>query len=336
MMFCLKQRHLIRGIRLFSNSSGIFTVDNRSLVLPSKVPIHLEYDLHLPHDKHVEGHGNKGCLILLHGLFGSKQNYKSVGKHLCKKLDMPVYALDLRNHGDSLHCEPFDYMSMSKDVEFFMNEHNLEDITIVGHSMGAKVAMCVSLLDSKRENNAQKIKRMISVDNSPVCKPLGLNFNRNLQGMYELEISNSILKTDKKWRVKGMDFLKNYESDPKTRLFLIANFINRVTKYNFSNKDVNYEDEYAHFKIPVINMYLKDEISKIGEFPHKELENLKFMKSSLFLKGAKSDFITKDTLPKIDYYFPSYKLIEFNTDHWVISEQPVKFMETVETFIRLT
>lgn len=45
--------------------------------LPTKVPVHLEYDLHLPQDLPST---HQDPLVLLHGLFGSKQNYKSVGK----------------------------------------------------------------------------------------------------------------------------------------------------------------------------------------------------------------------------------------------------------------
>ncbi|GMM37480.1 putative hydrolase [Saccharomycopsis crataegensis] len=305
-------RHL--GRRLLSTRS-----------IPHKVPVHLEFDLHLPANSSPSSHNEP--LILLHGLFGSKQNYKTVGKHLSNKLNAPIYAVDLRNHGDSPHSLPFDYSAMSQDIKFFVEEQGLNDVTIIGHSMGAKVAMYSALMLPKY------IKRLVSVDNSPVSKPLGLNFSRDLEGMYHLEVSQSVLKTDKKWRDKGLKFLEKYEPDPKVRLFLISNYINKVSKFNYHDA---ISDQYAHFKIPVAQLHLQDGIQAIGDFPEHEISKRKFNGPSLFLKARNSDFITQDTVPMIYHYFPRTSMKTFPTGHWLISEQPQKFMETLISFIKST
>lgn len=98
----------------------------------------LAYNLHEPHEP-GQGHAP---LILLHGLFGSKQNNRTISKALARDLKTPVYALDLRNHGDSPHDPVHDYSAMANDVEEFIQQHNLRLPTLIGHSMSVPV-LCI-------------------------------------------------------------------------------------------------------------------------------------------------------------------------------------------------
>ncbi|TGL63044.1 alpha/beta fold hydrolase [Leptospira ognonensis] len=82
-------------------------------------------------------------LIILHGLFGSSKNWVSVSKFLSKYYN--VYSLDLRNHGDSPHSEVHSIESMSTDLEEFIQDHSLKDVSLLGHSMGGLVAMYFDL-----------------------------------------------------------------------------------------------------------------------------------------------------------------------------------------------
>ncbi|PFH54957.1 hypothetical protein XA68_11366 [Ophiocordyceps unilateralis] len=110
----------------------------------------LAYDLHEP----TNTSHNQPPIIFLHGLFGSKRNNQSICKVLSRDLNTRVYALDLRNHGDSFHHQDHDYSVMAEDVSTFINDHGLRDATVIGHSMGAKTAMTLALREPDLKNSA--------------------------------------------------------------------------------------------------------------------------------------------------------------------------------------
>ncbi|RUP23110.1 Alpha/Beta hydrolase protein [Jimgerdemannia flammicorona] len=74
-------------------------------------------------------------LVVMHGLFGSKQNWKSLAKTMASKLETDVFTLDLRNHGESPHHHTHNYESMANDVASFMSEHHLNEAIVMGHSI---------------------------------------------------------------------------------------------------------------------------------------------------------------------------------------------------------
>jgi pimeloyl-ACP methyl ester carboxylesterase len=96
-------------------------------------------------------------------------------------LNRPVYALDLRNHGDSPHSPQHDYLSLADDVAGFMAEHGLQNTTLIGHSMGAKTAMALALRDP------DLVDTLIAVDNAPVDAALKSEFGTYVQGMRKVE-----------------------------------------------------------------------------------------------------------------------------------------------------
>ena len=85
-------------------------------------------------------------LLILHGLFGSKQNWRfiilfvykltrSLSKSMSLRFGVDVYSLDLRNHGESPHSSTMSIESMSSDVSAFIKKHNLHKVNVIGHSM---------------------------------------------------------------------------------------------------------------------------------------------------------------------------------------------------------
>ena len=72
--------------------------------------------------------------MLIPGLFGSRQNWQSIGKALSSSLSRPVIALDTRNHGDSPHTLTHTYDDMCSDVEYLINEtFRFKSVDLVGH-----------------------------------------------------------------------------------------------------------------------------------------------------------------------------------------------------------
>lgn len=91
--------------------------------------------------------GNRPPVIIMHGLFGSKQNWKS----LCKAMNLKtnpnrtIIAVDARNHGESPHANDHGYDVMADDVADFMKQQGLSKASLIGHSMGGRTMMYVAL-----------------------------------------------------------------------------------------------------------------------------------------------------------------------------------------------
>jgi pimeloyl-ACP methyl ester carboxylesterase len=103
-----------------------------------------------------------------------------VHRILARDLNRPVYALDLRNHGDSPHNANHTYPLLAADISAFLAKHSIKNPTLIGHSMGAKAAMCVAL------NSPSTVRTLIPVDNAPVDAAFKSDFGVYLQGMREV------------------------------------------------------------------------------------------------------------------------------------------------------
>ena len=81
-------------------------------------------------------------LVVLHGLFGNWENWRTPIKQLAT--DRRVLGLDLRNHGKSPHDDEMDYILMAQDVAETLDQLGIKRCSVLGHSMGGKVAMALT------------------------------------------------------------------------------------------------------------------------------------------------------------------------------------------------
>jgi esterase len=102
-------------------------------------------------------------LVILHGLFGSSDNWQTISKQL--KPEFNIFAVDLRNHGNSPHLDPFDYQVMAEDVRDFVNSQQLREVFLLGHSMGGKVAMQFA------SRFPERVRKLIVADIAPKDYP---------------------------------------------------------------------------------------------------------------------------------------------------------------------
>jgi esterase len=98
-------------------------------------------------------------LVILHGMLGSSRNWQTVGRELSAKFH--VFALDLRNHGSSPHAPAMSYPEMAADVLAWLDDHHLPRVSLLGHSMGGKVAMLLAC------RNPTRVERLVIVDIAP-------------------------------------------------------------------------------------------------------------------------------------------------------------------------
>lgn len=74
-------------------------------------------------------------VLILHGLFGSKQNWQTLAKNLKEKLNQTVITVDGRNHGASDHDADQSYEAQSQDIEDLLRDLDIPKAVIIGHSM---------------------------------------------------------------------------------------------------------------------------------------------------------------------------------------------------------
>ena len=99
-------------------------------------------------------------LIILHGLFGSLDNWLTLAKYWAENYE--VWLIDQRNHGKSPHADEHSYELMAQDLKKFMEENHIENPIILGHSMGGKTAMEFAI------TFPAQVKALIVVDIAPV------------------------------------------------------------------------------------------------------------------------------------------------------------------------
>ncbi|KAF2811194.1 alpha/beta-hydrolase [Mytilinidion resinicola] len=267
--------------------------------------------LDLAFDYHENGGKATGApIVFLHGLFGSKKNNRSMSKALSRDLDRPVYALDLRNHGDSPHDKNHKYTALADDTEQFLQQHNLKDATLIGHSMGAKTAMTVAL------RNPDSCANIIAVDNAPVDAALASDFPKYVMGMQKVEEAK--VKTAK----EADKILEAYAKDLPVRQFLLLNLI----------KSPDPSVDHLVFRIPV--RILGHSLDDMADFPFTDPDKHQFTKPALFVRGTKSHYVSDETLPIIGRFFPRFQLVDVESGHWVISENPEAFRRAVVEFLQ--
>ncbi|KAI5836088.1 alpha/beta-hydrolase [Schizophyllum commune Tattone D] len=286
-------------------SRRVLLASSRRLHASASAVVELDYSKNVP----PSGNETDKPLVILHGLFGSKRNWMSLSKAFAHELHRPVYALDLRNQGTSPHKEPMTYSAMAGDVLHFLRTHNLNNVSLLGHSMGGKVAMSVALDPELPEG---LLENLIVEDIAPSKGALSPEFQGYIQGMKAVDAAKV------KSRKEARDILSRWEKDPSVLQFLLTNL------------EVPPLVEHGHFKIPL--HILEEYIDSLGDFPYDSAKR-QYQGRTLFIKGSKSKYINKNNLPEAQKFFPNMELVELPTSHWVHAEKPNEFKKVVSHFI---
>ncbi|GBE90134.1 Abhydrolase domain-containing protein [Sparassis crispa] len=267
-------------------------------------PVHLRYDKLAPEDGM-----ESGCpLVILHGLFGTKRNWLSLSKAFMKDLHRSIYSLDLRNHGSSPHAAPMTYAHMAEDVVQFCKEHSLSRVSLLGHSMGGKVAMTVALGSNTPPD---LLEQLIVADIAPSKGDLSPTFRNYVKAMQIIEERKVTSRRE------AQDILSDYEQDPMIRAFLLTNLIE--------------SHGVMKFRIPLD--IIGPNISELGSFPYEPGER-QWNGPTLFVKGNQSKYINKNNIPLAKEFFPRMVLKTLDAGHWVHAEKPNEFKELVTDFIK--
>jgi len=248
-------------------------------------------------------YGSGQPLLILHGLFGQSDNWNTLAKKFGEN-GFEVYAIDLRNHGLSPRSEAFSYELMAEDIREFIDDHELKNVILLGHSMGGKVAMFFAL------NYKKVLNKLIVADIAPVqYKP---HHSDVLKALHAVDLKK--VNT----RKEAEHILNEHITDFGTRQFLLKNIYWKDTTNNVMDWRFNLGSISQNY----------DEI--LAAVPGNNCDT-----PSLFIRGERSNYITEAHLPEIKKRFPNYKLETIKgTGHWVHAEKPETFYESVMEFIK--
>lgn len=246
--------------------------------------------------------GNGRPMLVLHGVFGMSDNWITFGKTLSEYFE--VHLIDLRNHGRSFHSNDFNYELMVVDVYQYVLYHNLQYVTLLGHSMGGKVAQFFAI------KYPQFMDKLIVVDIAP-----------RAYTVHHLEIINALKSVNfcnVKSRKEAAEILSKTIKEERVRQFLLKNiYWKKPNQLAFRFNLLSIEEN-------INNIYKEVIFTKKVEIP------------TLFIKGATSNYITNEDIDQIKSNFSNVQIDIINhAGHWVHAENSSDFNESVIKFLHL-
>ncbi|MDJ0686840.1 MAG: alpha/beta fold hydrolase [Alphaproteobacteria bacterium] len=240
-------------------------------------------------------------VLIVHGLFGSKRNWTAIAKRLSRR--HRVLTVDLRNHGESPWDSDHRYESLAEDLASVIKRRCSGHASVVGHSMGGKAAMALALA------HPHSVERLVVVDIAPA--PSGGTLIDYIETMSALPLAAYSKRADVE------QALADEIDDPAIRSFLAHN--------------IQVSDGALRWRLNLAALEENfDAIMGFPTFPHGK----SFGKQTLFIAGAKSDYIQPHHQAEIDRLFPRSEIeIVPGAGHWVHAEAPGPFLDLVQSFL---
>ncbi|KAH8287293.1 hypothetical protein KR054_005379 [Drosophila jambulina] len=315
----LAQALLLRnGPSPFASSSSIASY--------STEPVEMSFELY-----QGEGQPTQPPLITMHGLFGSKQNWRGISRALVRKIprkvsvslqfslflsltvSFQIYAVDARNHGESPHSSVHTSGSISEDVRLFLEQHQAPKAACLGHSMGGRAMMFFA------RKYPELVERLIIVDISPVSVPRGTEEMKHIfDAMLDLNLSPSLTLSEGRKIAREslleatedgtVDFIMlNLRKDPQTGAFSWA--CNAPVLRDFLTRFDNYR-------------------TNLDELPP-------YTGPTTFICGSHSSYMRlREHWPEILEMFPAADIHWLDAGHLVHFEQPQEFISIVTDFLK--
>jgi len=243
--------------------------------------------------------------IVIHGLFGAASNWRSVSTRIAEISRSNVFLLDMRNHGASPHTNEMDYNTMMSDVHAFINKHSLGLTSVIGHSMGGKVAMLLAL------KHPEMLEKLVVVDIPPSATP---------------ESSSPFVKYIEAMQFLDLRTLRNRKQADAALQPAIKNDV--VRQFLLTNLETNSDNS---FKWRCNLQTLKTNINALMEFPPV---TEKFTGKTLFVGGELSPYLQQPQFQQdIHSLFPNAEIsIVKGAGHWVHFEKPTEFLDLISKF----
>ncbi|MFC0268350.1 alpha/beta fold hydrolase [Kushneria aurantia] len=239
-------------------------------------------------------------LVVLHGLFGSADNWRS---HIRQwQGNRRVIAVDLRNHGQSPHIDGMSYQAMAEDVVAVMDRLDIEKFDLLGHSMGGKVAMTLA------RRHPERVARLVVADVAPIAYEHGHDDIFRAHRLVEDAMPESRREAD--------EAMAEAVDDRMTRQFLATNLVRDdqgvlVWRVGLDEIEAGYAD--------------------IAAAPGGESA---WEGPALLLRGERSHYVPDSVLEAVRAVLPQVRIETIaDAGHWLHAEQPEAFMRAVNAFL---
>ncbi len=245
--------------------------------------------------------GSGQPLLILHGFLGMSDNWKTLGNQYAEN-GFEVHLIDQRNHGRSFHSPNFDYVFLSDDIANYIEQNNIENTFVLGHSMGGKTAMQLAT------SHPSLVNKLIVADIAPKFYP-----------PHHQPIINALIQLDFDYissRKQADEQLSQYLSDLGIRQFLLKNL---------------YWEEKDKLGLRFNLDILKDKMEEIGE----NIEPTAVYKGpTLFVRGDRSEYVMYNDFQNAKKHFPKAVLETVdNAGHWLHAENPKQFFQKTLNFL---
>ncbi len=245
-------------------------------------------------------------LVILHGLFGTLDNWQTLARRWATEAGLRVISVDLRNHGRSFHSPEHSYALMSEDVLALFDALELgSSATLLGHSMGGKVAMRFAL------DHPDRLANLLVLDIAPRFSDMQ-HQDDILAGLHAVPLAT--LES----RQQADEALARHIPQVGVRQFLLKNLY-RLEDNSFAWR----------INLPA----LAASLPAIGE---ETTAAHPFLKTALFVRGGKSNYITaEDKLHGIPALFPNSQVeTVVDAGHWLHAEKPEEVFQLVKAFVQ--
>jgi esterase len=246
--------------------------------------------------------GSGPPLVMLHGLLGMSDNLMSVARVLGAKFR--VILLDHRNHGRSDHHPDFGYDAMANDLLELLDSLNIYQVSLIGHSMGGKVAIKFAY------DNPGLVNKLVVVDISPTAYARTTEHQTIIDEMTAINLAQYSNRNELELVVR-QKFGGTYKEHLVLKNIALTQSKTLAWKCNLAA--------------------IKENLAKIlGEI----LPAARFHKPTLFVKGANSNYIQPHDEDLIRQHFSNVLIKTIsNAGHLVHADNPAGFIEVVEGFL---
>jgi pimeloyl-ACP methyl ester carboxylesterase len=250
---------------------------------------------------HFTSTGSGTPLVILHGLFGSAKNWQSHARFLATKFR--VINVDLRNHGDSFHSDTMNYRVMAEDVVQLLDQLEVSQCNLLGHSMGGKVAMTVA------QKYPARVARLIVADIAPLA------YSHHYDDLIDPIMSIALDSIESRAQVDRL--LRSSIPEDQLRAFLLQNLAREQDGWRWR---VNW-------------VVIKRDMENLTGFEIGP-DDWQVSIPTLFIRGANSDYIDESGIEVIESHFSNANIETITgAGHWLQAEKPEQFDQLVIDFL---
>jgi esterase len=249
----------------------------------------------------ITDHKNK-TLLIIHGLFGSLDNWQTLAKKWSE--DFRVLSIDVRNHGKSFHNDSMSFEDMCNDILKLLAHYQLDKVSILGHSMGGKIAMDFAAA------YPEFVDKLIIADVAPY------KYDAHHKEVFEV--------------LDVMDF-NQFSSRAEIETFIVSKLPNDRATAQFILKNIKRNEDTLVFEFKFNLKTLKSCYNYLIE----RIAPAGFDGEVLFLAGENSQYITANTSSLLFDLYPRAEIeIIADAGHWIHADNPEAVYEKVLNFVK--